>query len=203
MPRECQRAARALDEPRGRDHARPRAARPSRMLASAASTARKLTRVEHEADPGAGRGDDQARDRGADHARAVEEPGVQRHGVRQLARPDELERQRLPRRGVEGERDAAERGEHVDDGQRRRPGERDHGEDDRDAIAAACVAITSRRESTRSATTPATRPKTVNGTKRQNASAPMASGRSGELEHEPGERDVLHPRARPARRAAR
>ena len=43
-------------------------------------------------------------------------------------------------------------------------------------IAAACVAMTSFRESIRSATTPATRPKIVNGTKRQNASAPIASG---------------------------
>ena len=43
-------------------------------------------------------------------------------------------------------------------------------------IAAACVAMTSLRESMRSATTPATRPKIVNGTKRQNASAPIASG---------------------------
>jgi hypothetical protein len=44
------------------------------------------------------------------------------------------------------------------------------------AIAAACVAITSLRESIRSATTPASSPKTVNGTNRQNASTPMASG---------------------------
>ena len=44
------------------------------------------------------------------------------------------------------------------------------------AIAPACVAMTSLRDSMRSATTPATRPKIVNGTKRQNASAPIASG---------------------------
>jgi hypothetical protein len=43
-------------------------------------------------------------------------------------------------------------------------------------IAAACVAMTSFRDSTRSVTTPATRLKTVNGTKRQNARAPTASG---------------------------
>ena len=36
--------------------------------------------------------------------------------------------------------------------------------------------MTSFRDSNRSATTPATSPKTVNGTKRQNASAPIASG---------------------------
>ena len=44
------------------------------------------------------------------------------------------------------------------------------------AMALACVAMTSLRDSIRSATTPATRPKTVKGTKRQNASAPIASG---------------------------
>ncbi len=43
-------------------------------------------------------------------------------------------------------------------------------------MAIACVAITRRRESTRSATTPASRPKTVKGTNLQNASAPTASG---------------------------
>ena len=42
--------------------------------------------------------------------------------------------------------------------------------------AAPCVAMTSLRESTRSATTPAARPKTVNGTKRQKTSAPTARG---------------------------
>ena len=44
------------------------------------------------------------------------------------------------------------------------------------AIAHACVAMTSFLDSIRSATTPATSPKTVKGTKRQNASAPIASG---------------------------
>jgi hypothetical protein len=42
------------------------------------------------------------------------------------------------------------------------------------AIADACVVITSFRESTLSASTPAASPNTVNGTKRQNASAPTA-----------------------------
>ncbi len=44
------------------------------------------------------------------------------------------------------------------------------------SIAEPCVAMTRRRESKRSARTPATSPKIVNGTKRQNASAPTASG---------------------------
>ena len=43
-------------------------------------------------------------------------------------------------------------------------------------IETLCVPITSLRLSIRSATTPATRPKTVKGRKRQNASAPTASG---------------------------
>ena len=42
-------------------------------------------------------------------------------------------------------------------------------------IALAWVAMTSLRDSMRSATTPATSPNTVNGMKRQNASAPIAS----------------------------
>ena len=42
--------------------------------------------------------------------------------------------------------------------------------------ATPCVAITSLRESTRSATTPAASPKTVNGTNRQKTRAPTASG---------------------------
>ena len=62
-------------------------------------------------------------------------------------------------------------------------------------IALACVAMTSLRDSIRSATTPATSPKTVNGMKRQNASAPIASGEPDSSMHEPGERDVLHPRS--------
>ena len=45
-------------------------------------------------------------------------------------------------------------------------------------IAAPCVVMTRRRESMRSASTPATRPNTVKGTKRQNASAPTASAES-------------------------
>ncbi len=44
------------------------------------------------------------------------------------------------------------------------------------AIDVAWVMITSRRLSTRSASTPAKRPKTVNGMKRQKASAPTAIG---------------------------
>ena len=43
-------------------------------------------------------------------------------------------------------------------------------------IETLCVAITSLRLSIRSATTPAKRPKTVKGMKRQKASAPTASG---------------------------
>ncbi len=43
-------------------------------------------------------------------------------------------------------------------------------------IEAVCVPITSLRLSIRSATTPATRPKTVNGRKRQKARRPTASG---------------------------
>ncbi len=39
-------------------------------------------RVQHEADAGAESGDDDSRDRGSDHARAVEEAGVQRDRVR-------------------------------------------------------------------------------------------------------------------------
>jgi hypothetical protein len=41
-------------------------------------------------------------------------------------------------------------------------------------IAPPCVAMTSLRDSKRSATTPATSPNTVKGIKRQNASAPIA-----------------------------
>ena len=74
-------------------------------------------RVQDEAEPGADGCDHEARDRRPDHARAVEEAGVERDGVRQLARPDHLERQRLPARRVERERDAAERGEDVDERQ--------------------------------------------------------------------------------------
>ena len=89
-------------------------------------------RIDDEADAGAERGDHGARDRGADHARAVEQPGVQRDRVRQRARPDHLVRQRLAARRVERERRAAERGEGIDDRQRRGPGQRDDRERDRD-----------------------------------------------------------------------
>ena len=44
------------------------------------------------------------------------------------------------------------------------------------AIAHACVVITRCRLSNRSASTPATRPKSVNGRKRQKARMPTASG---------------------------
>ena len=67
---------------------------------------------------------------GLDHARAVEEARVERDRVRQRARSDHLVGQRLATRCVEGERDAAERGEHVDHREGRGTGQGDHGERD-------------------------------------------------------------------------
>ena len=63
------------------------------------------------------------------------------------------------------------------------------------AICTACVTIIVLRLSNRSATTPAKRPKSVNGPNRASESKPTATGEWVRLEDEPVERDVLHPRA--------
>ena len=65
---------------------------------------------------------------GSDHARSVEEAGVQCHRVRERARSDHLVGERLPSGRVEGEGDPAERREDIDDRERRGSGQRDHGE---------------------------------------------------------------------------
>ena len=100
-----------------------------RSSARAASTARKLTRVDDEADAGADGGDQDAGHGRADDPRRVEETGVECDGVRELTAPDELERERLPPGRVEHEDHAAERRQGVDERQRDRSGERHDGEE--------------------------------------------------------------------------
>ena len=56
--------------------------------------------------------------------------------------------------------------------------------------------MTSLRESMRSATTPATRPKTGERDEAPERERADRERRARQLDHEPGERDVLHPRAR-------
>ena len=89
-------------------------------------------RVQGEADAGADGRDQDSGDGRSNDPRPVEEPGVESDGVRKLARADHLERERLTARRVEGQGDATERGEHVDDGQGGGSGQRDDGKRDRD-----------------------------------------------------------------------
>ena len=166
----------------------------SRTSARAVSTARKLTAFSDEAEAGADRGDDETGDRRADDARAVEEARVERDGVRQLARPDHLEGQRLAARRVERERDAAERGEHVDDRQGRRSGQRDDGERDGDRHGARL-----RRHDELARLDPVgddsgSEPEDGEWDESPERERADRERRSGELDDEPRERDVLHPR---------
>ena len=96
--------------------ARGRAGRapPAGSAARLASTATKLTAFSRKHAPGPAAAITAPPSAGPDHAGAVEEARVERDRVRQLVAPDELERERLPRRMVDDQRDPAEPGEQVD-----------------------------------------------------------------------------------------
>ncbi len=151
--------------------------------------------VDDEADAGAGKGDDDAGDRRSDHARSVEEAGVQCHCVRQRARSDHLIGERLPSGRVEGEGDPAERREDIDDRERRGPGQRDHGE--RNGDDQRCSLRRHDELSRVHAVGDDAGSEAEDGERNEAAERECADcqGRSRELEHQPRERDVLHPRA--------
>src|SRR6185503_10591717 len=114
--------------------------------------------VDDEAEADAGDRDRHTGERRADHPRGVEEAGVERDRVRQPARPDHLEGQRLTT------------------GRVARPVSVTTASTTETSIAAACVVISRRLVSMRSTKTPATRLSRKKGRKRQNARAPIASG---------------------------
>ena len=103
--------------------------------------------VDDEADADPGARDEHPGDRRPDHPRCVEQAGVERNGVRKLARADHLEREHLAGGRVQDERDAAEQREEVHDRERRgtrqrherEGGGRDHGGDLRPEHEAAGV----------------------------------------------------------------
>ena len=152
--------------------------------------------VEHEAGADTEGGDDDAGERGPDDARAVEQAGVERDRVRQLALPDELEGQRLPAWCVEDESDPAQGGEDEHQREGRRAGQdksRQRGGDDhlgrlRPDEQPSCLDAVGH---------PA-RDEAEDREGKEAAEGERADGEGGvgELQDEPGKRDVLHPRSR-------
>ena len=148
-------------------------------------------------------GDDHSADCRPDDARRVEERGVERDRVRELGWPDHLIRERLPRGCVEHEHDASQHGEHVhlpwlDVAEQREQGqERRH--DHRGRL---------RRHHQPARVEPVGEhagEQAEDAEREELAEDEDADGdrRSGQLEHEPGHRDVLHPRARDRDRSGR
>ena len=116
-------------------------------------------------------------ERRADDAGRVEEAGVERDRVLQLG----LGRPSGRSASVDRARRTPARDRRARRARRRRrasphPASVTIARTTETSIAAACVATSSRRVSNRSMITPATSPKSRNGTKRQKASAPTASG---------------------------
>ena len=151
-------------------------------------------RVDDEAEADPGDRDDDPGDRRADDPRGVDEARVQRDGVRQLSRPDHLERQRLASGPVEHERDAAERREEVDDRERRGSGQRDERERRRDEHRRGL-----RPDDEEPRLEPVddrAREEAEQRVRDEPAEEEQADGerRAGEGDDEPGEGDVLHPR---------
>ena len=152
-------------------------------------------RVDDEAEARSDCGDHEAGDRRPDDARAVEEARVERDRVRQLPRADHLEGERLASGRVEREGDAAERSEDVDDRQRRRPGQRDDRERDRDRHRRGL-----RRHDELAgldAVGDDAGDESEDGERHEPPEGKRADRErgAGELDDEPRECDVLHPRA--------
>jgi hypothetical protein len=131
VPRVGERTANPVDHARGRVPCD----RPQLVVANereGGEHGEEADRVEREADSGPDESDQQPRDRRADDAGPVEEAGVERDRVGQLAWADHLECERLSAGSIERERDSTERGQRVDDRERRGARKRDDGEGDRD-----------------------------------------------------------------------
>ncbi len=88
--------------------------------------------VDEEADADSGSCDEHAGERGADHTGGIEDAGVEGNSVRELARADHLEGERLPSGSIEHECESTERREREYDGQCRGAGQRDRCESCRD-----------------------------------------------------------------------
>ena len=150
-------------------------------------------RVDREADADAEGGDEDAGERGADHARAVEEARVERDRVRQLLPADHLERERVTAGRVEDERCPGGRGERVREPDDLRAGKRqcrqcqgdDHRRRLRDHDEPPVVEAV--RDNARDQAENCERGEAAEGEEADR------DGRVRELDDVPGERDVLHP----------
>ena len=151
--------------------------------------------VDDEAEARADERDHDAGDGGADHARAVEEPGVERDGVLQLLRADHLERERLATRRVEDEHQPADGRQGVDDRERRQAGQRDDGERDRDEHRRPLGGDQQPPRVEAVDHDAGGEPEQEERDEPAERERADGEGRAGELDHEPRERDVLHPRA--------
>ena len=155
-----------------------------------------------EAEAGSEGGDDHAADRGPDDPRRVEERGVERDRIRELGRPDHLVRERLPRGCVEHQHHASQHGEHVhlpwldvaEQRQQRQERRRDHR-----------GRLRRHHEPARVEPVGEDAGKEAEHAERQELAEDEDADRdrrSGQLEHEPRHRDVLHPRSRDRDRLA-
>ena len=143
-------------------------------------------------------------DRRADHARDVDQHGVEADGVAQVRRADHLQHERLPRRVLEAVvrcRAAA---------RARTPARAatvpvivSRPSTSASTPITACSPIISRRLSMRSATTPPYGPSSRIGRVCRATTSAERGGRAGELEHQPGLRDRSASRCRRARRPGR
>ena len=159
---------------------------PSRMARSAQIATRVAHRVQPEGDSRPGAGDDQPAERGADDARRRPQARAERHGVREVVPPDDLEHERVPRGRVEGERDALDEAEdvqlpHGDDPRQRQDAEhgrlqrehRLHGDDhppEVDPVRDRAADERERRDRAASAPAPARRPRPASRSARGRAS---------------------------------
>ena len=167
----------------------------SRISASPASTARKLTALIAKQTPTLVRGDQHAGDRRPDHAGGVEQARVQRDRVRQLLAADHLEGQRVARRA----RRTRARCHRARRGRRpprpsRAPEKASTASAIETSIANACVTIISRRLSKRSAITPGRQPEDRERHEAAEGEEADRHRRVRQVDDEPGERRVLHPR---------
>ena len=153
-------------------------------------------RVDGEARADAGGRDHDAADRGPDDARGVEEARVERDRVRKLVAADELEGERMPVRRVEDGGRSAEQSQDVDGPERRVcPMRTDAASTAETTIDTAWVSIITLRLSKRSASTPAGQREERERREADEGEQPDRDGRVRQLDDQPGERDVLHPRA--------
>jgi hypothetical protein len=139
------------------------------------------------------RGDQDAGERRADDARRVEEARVQGDRVRELLAAHHLEGERVAARRVEDERRAGQDRQQVDHPERLEAAEHEHGEEQREAHHQRL-----RRDHELAVLDPVgddagDEAEDGEGDEAAERERPDGERRVRELDHEPGERHVLHP----------